>query len=284
MIPEDVLAVVVSYNDVEKLACCVAALSTQVGHVLIVDNGSEADCLVQLDVLARDSRICVEYLPDNFGIGYALNIGVARARELHCAWVLTMDQDSVVERGMIAAYQAAIAREPEAVSLCPRFAGSYRDSNAALHVVGSAITSGNLVKLSLFDEVGPYDESLFIDSVDFDFSLRVRRAGHAIHCVSAAVMHHQLGEAREVPHFVQRCYSEHSPLRRYYMSRNFLYLAERHLRSFPFFILKLATAHVVELVLVGMYDPKPLTSYKAVLRGVQDYFARRSGPYLERVR
>jgi rhamnosyltransferase len=185
---------------------------------------------------------------------------------------------------MIQAYRAAIQRDPGLVSLSPRIAGTGADSPAEVSVVGSAITSGNLVKVSLFDEVGLYDESFFIDCVDFDFCVRLRQAGRSIHRVSAAVMHHQLGTRREIPAFLRRYYSEHSPLRRYYSSRNTLYMMKRYLRRFPMFVLKLGAAHVVQLVLVAIYDPAPMRSYKAVARGVRDYFARRQGPYLERTR
>jgi len=281
---EDVLAIVVSYNGLQKTRQAVASLRGQVGQVHVVDNGSGAESLAVLHSLEREEDVTVERLGENRGVGHALNLGVKRARQMGLSWLLTMDQDSVVDVGMIQAYQAAIDRDPRLVSLSPQIAGSGAKTDAVIHRIGSAITSGNLVKLSLFDEVGLYDESFFIDSVDFDFCLRLRRAGHSIHRVSAAVMHHQLGEMREIPGVLRRYYADHSPLRRYYMSRNFMYMTERYLLRFPLFVLKLAAAHVLELVLVGFYDPRPLRSYRAVLRGVRDYIARRSGPYMERAR
>ena len=284
MTRDGILAVVVSYNGATRLRETVAALRPQVGHLLVVDNGSEAPTLAILDELERSAGVAVTRLGRNTGIGHALNLGVQRARELGASWLLTMDQDSVAEAGMIPAYLAALAERPGLVSLTPSFTGARPESANAIEEVASAITSGNLVRVSLFDAVGLYDESFFIDSVDFDFSLRLRRAGHAIHRVPAAVLGHQLGEAREIPSLWRRYYSEHSPLRRYYISRNVLYMVERYLFRFPLFILKLAAAHLLELVLVGFFDPRPGESYQAALRGVGDFFRRRQGPYLERAR
>ncbi len=64
------------------------------------------------------------------------------------------------------------------------------------------------------------------------------------------------------------------------MARNFLYLAERYFSRFPKFILKLALVHVIQAVLLGLFDPTPLRSYRAMARGVRDYIKRRVGPYM----
>jgi len=281
---EDVLAVVVSYNGLHQTRQTVDALRGQVGHVVIVDNGSLPESLAVLQSLEREAGTTVERLGKNYGVGYALNLGVRRAKEMGYSWLLTMDQDSVVDRSMIQAYEAAIERDPEVVCLSPCVIKNGRKEEAANGVVGYAITSGNLVRVSLFDQVGLYDEGFFVDCIDFDFSLRLRRAGYAIQRVSNAFMQHQLGEVREVPSFVNRYYAEHSPIRRYYMSRNFMYMMERYLFCFPAFILKLAISHVLLLVLIAVYDPTPLKSYRAIAKGIWDYLARRDGIYLERPR
>lgn len=279
---EDVLAVVISYNGLHKIRQTVDALRGQVGHVHIVDNGSLPESLAVLQSLEREPGITVERLGDNRGVGHALNLGVQRARQMRCSWLLTMDQDSVVDGSMIQAYQSAIERDPGLVCLSPCVTKNGRKAPAANGVVGYAITSGNLVRVSLFDQVGLYDEGFFVDCIDFDFSLRLRRAGFTMHRVANAFMQHQLGEVREVPSFLNRYYAEHSPVRRYYMSRNFMYMMERYLFRFPVFMLKLAVVHVILLVLIGVYDRSPLRSYRAILKGIWDFLARREGIYVER--
>jgi rhamnosyltransferase len=274
-----ILAVVVSHNGLTKTRATVAALRAQVGRVCIVDNGSDTPSLEVLSDLEELPDVSVIRLGSNRGIGCALNVGVAEARHGACAWVLTMDQDSTIHPGMIEAYGSALAKHPDAVSLSPRIAGFAARRREDAYVVGSAITSGNLVKVAVFDEVGPYNEDLFIDGVDFEFCLRLRRAGHAIHRVPAAVMSHQLGEGRDEVPRLKGFYAEHPPLRRYYMFRNFMYLTERYTLRFPLFILKLAVAHALLMVLIAFHDPRRLASYRGVLKGLSDYCARRIGPY-----
>jgi len=167
------------------------------------------------------------------------------------------------------------------VCLAPRITTETRRKGAVEGVVSYAITSGNLVRVSVFDQIGLYDEGFFVDRIDFDFSLRIRRAGYSIHRVPAALMRHQLGDAVHLPRAVRKYYARHSPARSYYMFRNFMYLAERYLFEFPGFIVKLGLAQIVLLLLIGFLDPSPLASYRAVARGLWDYALRREGRYVE---
>jgi len=281
---EDVLAVVVSYNGLHKTRQTVDALRGQVGHIVIVDNGSLPESRAILQSREREPGITVECLGENRGVGYALNLGVRRAREMGYSWLLTMDQDSVVDGSLIQAYQAAVERDPGRVCLAPMIAGNGASRQASGGVIRYAITSGNLVRVSLFNQIGLYDEGFFIDCIDFDFSLRLRRAGHSLYRVPDAVMRHQLGEAVAVPGFLRRHYALHSPTRRYYMYRNYLYMVERYWRDFPVFIVKLTLSQLLLTVLIGFLDPRPLESYRAIARGIRDYVARKDGPYVERAR
>ena len=278
---QDVLAVVVSYNGLQKTRQTVEALRGQAGHIHIVDNGSDEESLGVLEPLEREPDITVERLGENRGIGYALNRGVQRAQEMGCKWLLTMDQDSVVNHSFIAAYRAALEQNPEMVCLAPRIATRTRKKDAAGGAIRYAITSGNLVRVSVLDKIGLYDEGFFVDCIDFDFCLRLRRAGYAVHRVPAALMQHQLGDAVELPKAVGKYYARHSPVRRYYMYRNFLYLAERYVFDFPGFIFKLGLSSMLLLMFIGFLDYSPLASYRAIGRGMWDYARRKNGPYME---
>jgi rhamnosyltransferase len=195
-----------------------------------------------------------------------------------------MDQDSVVDRGLIQAYAAAVEEEPRRVCLAPRTIA--RDGRPARKSGATryAITSGNLVAVGLFDQTGLYDEGFFIDCIDFDFSLRVRRAGVGVYRVAGALMQHEVGGDVRVPRLARIFYARHPAVRRYYMYRNFMYLAERYLLDFPVFIVKLGILQLVLLPFIGAFDTHPLRSYRAVAQGIWDYAARRTGAYEERLK
>lgn len=277
--PDDVLAVVVSYNGRGCIRHSVRALLAELSSVLVVDNGSGEETLQVLNEVEQLEGVRVLRLATNLGIGHALNLGITEARDRGFHWLLTMDQDSLVDRGFIAAYSAAITRRPSSGCLSPEIVSESGARSAATdHEVPYAITSGNLIRVELFDHVGLYDEEFFIDCIDFDFSLRLRAAGHEILRVHSATMHHQLGDAVRLPSVLRPFYARHSPTRRYYMYRNYFFLAERHLRAFPAFVLKLGLLQLILAALIARYDASPMASYRAVLRGTRDYFARRLGP------
>jgi rhamnosyltransferase len=278
MTGEDVLAVVVSYNGLDRTLRTVEAVSPQVGHVLVVDNGSAAASQAWLHELDSRPGVTVDRLGANRGIGHALNRAVRYAEANGYRWLLTMDQDSVAHRAMIAAYAEAITKDPTLVCLAPSIRKNGVASAAHDGPIDYAITSGNLVHVDLFAEIGQYDEAFFIDCVDFDFSLRVRRAGHQVHRVARALLEHELGEAVRAPAMARRFYARHSPARRYYMYRNFLYMARRYARPFPAFIAKLTLSQALLTILVAFLDPEPLASYRAIGRGVRDYLGGRQGP------
>lgn len=275
--PQDVLAVVVSYNGGTKTTRTIKALLGQVKHVHVVDNGSDADSRSELSRFVGDSRITIEWLPQNAGIGAALNRGVLAGRARKADWLLTMDQDSTIGAGMIAAFERAVSANPNATCLCPCIIDAPGEGPGEQREVPYAITSGNLVLMRLYEEVGLYDETLFIDGVDFDFSLRVRLAGYAILRVGWARMLHELGEARAQPPLLGRFHTAHSPERRYYIYRNGLHLARRHFRTFPAFIAKLLAVQIVAFVTILMFGPRRAASLRAIAIGVRDAIGGRYG-------
>lgn len=277
----EILAVVVSFNGAGKTALTVNALVGKVGHVHIVDNGSDAESLDIVVSLATDARVSLTNLSENRGVGYALNVGVNVAKERGYSWLLTMDQDSIIDTFMIDAYCRAIREFPSLVCLAPNLEFGLIRGHDGSSAVKYAITSGNLVSIKLFDEIGFYSEEFFIDGIDIDFSLRVRGAGHVIYKVHDALMEHQLGDCRNSDRFVNRVYTSHPPLRRYYMFRNHMYIIERFIRIFPMLILKSSLSNLILLLLIPFFDKEPFLSLCFAFRGIRDYFKRITGSYKE---
>lgn len=275
-----VIAIIVSYNGEEKTRETTQALLPQVDSVLIVDNGSDAQSMRTLDELEKDERVAIIRLGGNRGIGYALNAGLLHAQEQGFSWVLTMDQDSVAAPGMVGAMLAAHARDTGALCLSPNLV-LHGEAKAAVQAgtVKYAITSGNLVSMDIYRSVGNYNEDYFIDCIDIEFSLRVRHAGFSITKVADAVLYHELGAAHQVPKLFKRYYTLHSPLRRYYMYRNFMYFSQQYLRSDFRFTLKFGIAHGILCMLVLFYDPQPRASLRMMARGVRDFFSGKVGAY-----
>lgn len=277
-----VLAVVVSYCAGSKLVATVQALSQQVDKVLVVDNGSDIATLEILHILLTQDQIVLEALGQNLGLGYALNLGARRAEEWGYDWLLTMDQDSIAGPGMVAALLAVTKANPSVRCVSPNIV-QYGEQPASLKSgqVAYAITSGNLVHLDVWRAAGPFNEGYFIDCIDFDFSLRVRRRGFTIHKAAAAMLHHELGQKLQVRRPLDRFYTQHTPLRRYYMFRNFMHLSRAHVLHDPRFIGKLLAAHLLFLTLLLFYEPRLIINLRFIARGVRDFLMNRTGAYAD---
>ena len=84
------------------------------------------------------------------------------------------------------------------------------------------ITSGSFIPMSVFDDVGPMREELFIDFVDIEWCLRARAKGYEIVSFPKVEIAHHLGDSSVS--FMGNNYPIHSPLRMYYYFRNAMYL------------------------------------------------------------
>lgn len=269
----DTVAIVVSFNGVSKLEKTLAALRHQVRHVVIVDNGSRSDALPELRALARRFDTQLIENGENLGIGAALNCGLAASAASQAKWVLTMDQDSTVASDFFDALTQSLIHDPSIVCATPVLNGGDRHDDERPKIVKYAITSGNLIGMNVLRQVGVFDEGMFIDGVDFDYSLRVRRAGYCIHRISTAHMVHDLGERPSSVPF----YTIHSPLRRYYMHRNFIILLKRYFSFDAPFLIKLTIAHTLSSLLTLLLGPDRSGHALSMVKGTIDGLRGRQG-------
>lgn len=274
-----VWAVVISYCGENRLLTTVLALLKQVDHVHIVDNASTEPTSSILHRLGLMKSVSVELLPRNMGIGFALNRGVKSAKAAGAQWVLTMDQDSVADDGLLQAYAKALTQDPMLSCLSPNIlnhgaGGEKQDSD-----IDFAITSGNLVKLDLLECVGGYDEVLFIDGVDIDLSLRIRSAGVRIRRIGAAILYHELGHKHSEFGMLARFYTLHPPIRRFYMFRNHLILMRRFAFRYPLFMLKASIVQCLYFLAILCFEGVSGKSLSSIMAGIKAGLVGRTGAH-----
>lgn len=196
------VAVVSTYNPHPTLVDNCAALAAQCAEVIVVDDGSSApDESVFTAVAAMGCTVL--RLPANAGIAAALNRGVdlGRERQPDLDFILTMDQDSLVEPGFVheltraaAAAQSAGVRvgmvAPGTVSGLP---GRARKRVRNVVIGDEPVQSGLLIPADTLGALGNFNETLFIDGVDSDFYLRAKAEGWNCIIAPNASLTHSLG-------------------------------------------------------------------------------------------
>lgn len=239
-----ITGVIVSYNpDVEAIRQLVAVIAPQLDHLLVVDNGSRVDI-----ILNNATQAEIIQLDDNYGIARAQNIGIERARNNGSDCVLLLDQDSIPAHDMVAALVAVLsAKQGEGSKVAcvgPRYTDSRKrdaspfvkleglrlrrqacSSETAVVNVDFLIASGCLIPMSTIDAVGGMIDELFIDYVDIEWGLRAQTKGYRSYGVCEALMEHALGD--ESVAFGGRHIPIHSPLRHYYHVRNAIWLCRQ---------------------------------------------------------
>jgi rhamnosyltransferase len=228
----------------------------------------------------KNLNIKYDLLQSNKGIGFALNKGVLQAKVLGYSWILTMDQDSVANDDMVEELIASAERQKQICAVSPTIFDDYKKAGIDDEIIKYAITSGNLIPTSFFDIVGNYNEDYFIDSVDFEFCLRIKNANLPLIQSKKAILDHELGNlVKKKVLCLSVNYIEHTPLRRYYIYRNHLYLSKKYLFKNPSFIIKKSAYLFLYTINILIFDDKKIENIKMIARGVSDYFKGVVGPF-----
>ena len=239
MVNSDICAVLITYNPSPGVIKNVQVLSEQVSHVVIVDNTPHADTPAVVADLELLDRCEVIRNRKNLGIATALNIGIQRAISLGCEWIFTFDQDSQVTGGytekMLRAYEEA-SRGSKMGMVFPayrdaRLGHTYAPPRPTNGDVLVGMTSGALLHRDTFTYVGPMESEFFIDQVDHEYCLRMRSLGLRLIDCPEAILIHSLGHITFHSLWGRGfATSNHSPKRRYYITRNRLVLIKRYFR------------------------------------------------------
>ena len=237
-----ICAAVVSYNIGEAIHRCFDAIQSQVGHVLIIDNGSGETTRRELDKLAASDSVTLILNQRNEGVGHAYNQAVRWARDKGFEWILTLDHDSEATPGMIdELIRGYAALENAGISDVGIMAASIFDLNIQQYLYyeprehgglplpqSEVFSSGSLIWIGVFDLTGPFNEDLFMYFVDVEFCRRIGCAGYGVYMCPEAVLLHKEGSKKWHRFlWIDACYDHYGKEARYYISRNTIHFLKK---------------------------------------------------------
>ncbi|WP_426996335.1 glycosyltransferase [Pseudarthrobacter sp. N5] len=280
-------AVVSLFNPTCGVLANAAALLSQVDTVVVVDDGSPQDpsrILFELSAMG----CLVERLAENSGIAAALNAGIsaALAGAAKPGYILTMDQDSLLDDGYVAALLSAATAALEAGvpvgMVAPNSVRGLPVRRGALlngiQLGGEPIQSGLLIPVPVLERLGLFQGSLFIDGVDSEFYLRCTAKGLRSVIAPDAALDHSLGSSTTAILFGKTVSVGGQPLevrtaaawRYYYLFRNRILLTRQYGRRFPLWTLKGFLADYRHLAIVTLLAPGRRTRLANALHGIVD--------------
>jgi rhamnosyltransferase len=270
----NITAIATAYHPDERLLAVVDAAVAACDEVLVVDNTPGG-----AELLAGDlpDRVRVLRPTGNLGLAGALNLGL---RELgpDCETVLLLDQDSVLPESTVAQLTAHLD-DPTVGAAAPApwdaEHGGYIDPRTVLRPDvadrAAVITSGMVVRRSLVDKVGGFRADFFVDCVDQDLCLRLRRTGMRIVQDKRVRLPHSLGDVREHRFLVGHVRVTHHPTwRLYWVIRNGVVLVRENLATAPLWCLASLLIMGRWVLLTALYERPRGPRLRAMGSGLLD--------------
>jgi rhamnosyltransferase len=305
---DNVFTTIVTFNGaatIKKTLQACHRTAAQHGPIFILDNASKDDTLGIIHSM-KLSRVWISRQTKNIGVAAAYNLALNEARRIGARWLFILDQDSQCDSNcleillsgvdLVETYHSSIG------ALCPTVINSKfpavvhyplrweRSRLEPINVevsdkkprqivpVDSSITSGTLYSVKALTAVQGFCEKYFIDFVDHECHMRLRKKGFDLFWIPSARIHHYLGLHQIVT--PQGLWIEHPPYRYYYMVRNMLegYKRLAGLRALMFFILD-AIQHYRR---IWHYGQAPVVTLKYILKGALHAGFRKFGALDER--
>jgi rhamnosyltransferase len=289
-----ICAVIVTYNIGRSVHLCFDSIQGQVGHVLIVDNGSDEATRKELRGIATSDEVTLILNEQNQGLAHALNQAVKWATDQEFEWILTLDHDSEATSGMVEKLVRAhatierngmkaagvIGANPFDQNVQQFFQYNKRPEGATLLADEEPISSGSLIPLRVFETVGLFNEDLFIYCVDTEFCMRLKEKGFGAYICTEAVLLHREGAKRRRSFLgMTAIYDHYGKIARYYLTRNTIYMIRKQHLSLSDF---LGTLHrnFKDHVKILLFDPQRFLVLWFSLKGLMDGLRGKVGPLI----
>lgn len=282
-----VCAIVVSFHPSFDIVENIERLRAEFRRAIVVDNTCDGESEGVLQHLERIDGCSVIRNCKNLGIAAALNIGIRHALSGGVEWVFLFDQDSRICDGYLRAMLSTYRDVPDDRKvgiLFPRYEDSRTEAVLPIHRtsngdVFTCMTSGSMIHANTLQRFGLFDERLFIDYVDVEYSLRLRGAGLKIVPSEKAILMHSLGRISGHAVGGKKIFvTNHSAKRRYYITRNRLVVMKRYLRQDSEWVLADLYGMFRETIKLFLVEKHRLAKAGYMLKGIFDAVFNRLGP------
>ncbi|MBR3389838.1 MAG: glycosyl transferase family 2 [Prevotella sp.] len=127
----------------------------------------------------------------NIGISQVLNYAWQYAKDNHFNTILTMDEDSIFDNFPL--YKKHV-QEKWNQELCLCGPLTKKSRRKGMRKIPHLITSGMLVPTKLVNVAGGYENDFFVDGIDVDFCINLRKKGYTSYCNYDCVLKQKYGE------------------------------------------------------------------------------------------
>lgn len=262
-------------EDIENIKTYIDELD----KLYIVDNSEESN----QNKVKRNKKI--EYITQcqNLGIATALNIAAKKAIDEGYEFLLTMDQDSSFKKSDLGKLKKVASQEDlkkiGIISPWHHTKLKVEKPKEKIDYPLDVMTSGNILNLDIYQEIGGFKDFLFIDGVDIEYCLNLKKNGYKIMRINEVELNHDLGDIFYRKFFNKEFMCDnHNYLRIYYMTRNYRYIRFSYHDIAPEFcdILVKIKGLIFKIV---FYEDDKFRKLRSIFLGIRDYKKGRYGKY-----
>lgn len=306
-----IASVIVTYNNsdnIEKLLDSLLTQSKPIEEIIVVDNASSDGTFQRINETFPQVTLLAN--ASNMGAGGGYAQGMEYAYQKGFEWIWLFDGDSLPQTSALEelakAFSNLSSMHPKIGILASspvipsagirydgflwrgRFVGLPKEltRSQAPFPVDSVISSGSLVSHRVIEDIGLPRADFFMDFVDHEYNLRVRRKRYEIIYVPASVVYHEIGKPRVINSRIVRAIARlatksplmvQTPWRMYYRVRNELYTFWYEFRNYKalFFFALLVIRMIAGMILFNDKDKRKRVKY--IVLGLRDGFKGKLG-------
>jgi rhamnosyltransferase len=275
--------VVVWYNPDDSVIQNLLSYAGMVQKLYIVDNSDVLnDTIIHL-VAGIDNCVYINN-QGNKGIAHALNVGAKMAIESGADWLLTMDQDSKFEEdNLLRLIQYVNDQNEREVGLVSPYHQTEvsKPPKKDIEELYIVMTSGNILSLFAYQQIGGFNESFFIDVVDWEYCLRLNRKNFKVIRHNKIYLKHNLGNPTIITNKKGKkvIVLNYNRIRRYYITRNKLFVIFKYWAIYPGIVYAFITSFFVDIKHIFLYESDKNKKLNSVMWGSLHFLLNKKGKW-----
>ena len=274
---KDCGVVIVAYNPDATLDRLVNACSKEFTLVAVIFN---SPALTDFDSYGN---VVVVQNNDNVGLSKGLNQGVQLCIDhaSNLKWCVTFDQDTEILSNFsrVLEEQIEILGDQRDETIIGQNYINHDRSKKAYATSGfirlnrPIVTSGTAYPLKIFQDIGFFDEQLFIEGIDTEFCLRILDRNRSIYVGSEVAMIHGSGNDQSV-NLLGRVInvSGHSPYRFYLQWRNNIYAHQKYSKGILPLLVTIGPNLLKNLIVTILFETNRIAKLRQCVLGFLDGF------------
>lgn len=273
-----ILGGIVTYNpNLLRLLENVSTLITQVDYLYIFDNNSKNLNEIKESLSKYSKKIFIYSSSKNVGIAKALIELMNFAKANNFDWVLTADQDSILDKLLVKHYLAIVSdykKNDIGLLTCLIKDRNFSDPKAEeqselMKDVDICITAASFMNVHNYFQTKGYNHDLFIDLVDTDICFTLRENGFRIIRINYLGLYQEIGKGENKKLFWKKIIVHHSSIfREYYMIRNIFLLHHQHSKLYG--KKDLFKALLSNLLILIFFEDNKSKRLKQFIQGLKD--------------